>query len=136
MTTTPAAIAPRLTLIELDETQHLEGYPNEVKAFFVCYLFDRNLITRICSQDKHYFLDPVYVNVDFHDHVSEERREEIQGELVCELGEADYYPEPTVEAWIAEGKARIDEYDPLDPEHTDAEAFEAAREYYQSNCAL
>lgn len=125
-----APIKPRWTAIELDETAHV-NIP-EVKRFYTVYMFDRNLVTHICSQDKHYWLDPVYVNVEFHDGVSDEDRDRIQGDLSGEMSDADYHLEGEIERLIETGAARIEEYGDLGEDETEDDV----REHWQGNCPL
>lgn len=126
-----APVKPRWTAIELEETQFLNNAP-EVERLWTVYMFDRNSITRICSQDKHYLLSPLYVNVEFKGGVSEGDQDRIQGELTCEMGDPDYHLECDIEDLIEKGKARIVEFGELGEDEDE----NTVREEWQGNCPL
>lgn len=126
-------IKPKWTAIEVDETQYLgDTYVPKVKRFLTVYMFDRNEITRICSQVKHYYLKPLYVNVEFQDDVDETERESIQSDLTCEIGDPDYFLERDIEKMIADGTARVVEYGELGEDENE----DSVREHWQGNCPL
>ena len=126
-------IKPRWAAIEIEETGNLNlGALPQVSGFWTVYMFDRNEVTRICSQDKHYFLTPLYINVQFWYEVSDADAERIQGELSGEIGDSDYFLESDIEKMIANGNARIAEYGDLEEDETEDDV----REYWQGNCPL
>ena len=121
-------VKPRWTAIEIDETQY--STMPEIKYFGTIYFFDRNLITRICSQDKHYYLMPMYQMIQFHDNVSQEDQDKITEDLGCEIGDPDYFMECDIEKMIADGPGCITEWTGEDMTEDEI------REYWQGNCPI
>lgn len=127
-----APVKPRWTAIEIEETQYMGNSPEVARAvtrIWTVYKFDRNLVTHICSQDKHYFLEPLYINVEFRPDVSEEDRATINDNLT-DLGDGDYFLERDIERLIESGAAKTAEYGDIDEDETEDDV----REHWQGNC--
>lgn len=128
---TETQVKPRWTAIELDETCYLEG-DSRVKKFSTVYIFDRNFVTRICSPVLHYWLIPIYQNVEFAEGTEDDVQERVLDELGAELGDPGYYTEKDIERLIADGKARIADFGELEK----GEGEDEVREAWRSNQPL
>jgi hypothetical protein len=129
---TAIAIKPRWTAITI--SQVVDGpaeVVNRVSGWGTVYMFDRNEVTRYCSQQKLYMLKPLYNVVDFYPGVEDEEQESIREEHFYDAGDDDYFDEGMIERLIANG-ATIVEYGDLGEDETE----EDVREYWQGNCPL
>lgn len=85
----------RFLVVELDEMCYLdENIVEEVGVFSGVYLFDTLHLTRICSQQKHWFLYPLYPNANAK---TDELRDRLEEEW-REASDADYFVPETVKS--------------------------------------
>jgi hypothetical protein len=124
-------IKQKWTAIELDETEYLNNVP-QVARLYTVYMFDRNLVTYICSQEKMYFLTPLYINIDFVDGVDEYEQDSIHSDLCGYTGDGDYYNARDIERLIETGEAKFVEYGDLEEDETEDDV----REFWQGNCPI
>jgi hypothetical protein len=79
-----ARVLPEYWLVLLDETEFYDAdflKRNKIKRIGNVYLFDKNLVTHICSFSGSYYLEYVEFSVEYEDGVTDEEAEEADSEL-------------------------------------------------------
>lgn len=101
MTESKKPIPPRIIAVRLNETEHWsDNITSRSKNIYGHYLYDENLVTHICSFDKHYFLR--FVGYDFESEfdANDPRYEELDMEIMDGYHSDDmdsYYPIQTID---------------------------------------
>jgi hypothetical protein len=116
-------------LVSVDETRHYNIDPADlpyVEKICQVYLYDRNERTYCCELTPSYYLDPLYVNIDFTPDTPDDLRDSLQAKYCFEPADGAYMHARIVERFPAERKHQIGSVESLDE----------AREDAQSNCRL
>lgn len=88
--------------VKIDESAYSNHGPSSVH---VVYMFDMNTITRICSQDKHYFLMPLYAQFNGQgiDPCEVERLEED----IAFNSDSDYFPKDWIDDLLKDDSLHV-----------------------------